>query len=75
MARRSVDFTAVQNAPSKFLLDDGTELTIQLVLMRVIRTDEQLPDGQFKHELQMQTVLDQAAPAGEIDVRKIAGAK
>ena len=72
MARRSVDFTTVQNFPAKFLLDDGTEIVVQLVMMRVYRTDEKLSDGQYKHELQMQTVVDQAAPEGEIDVKNLA---
>lgn len=73
MARRSVDFSTVQNTPAKFLLEDGTEILIQLVMLRIHRTDEKLPDGQFKHELQMQTIMDQAAPEGEIDVRKLTG--
>lgn len=73
--RTSVDFTVVNNPILKFLCDDGTEIDIQMVMMRVVRTDEKLPDGQFRHELQMQQCINQVAPAGEIDVRKLAGEK
>ena len=73
MTKHNVDFTTVTNPMLKFLLEDGTELNIQVVLMRVVRTDQLLPDGQFRHEFQMQTCVDQVAPAGEIDVRKLAG--
>ena len=72
MTRRSVDFSTIQNNRAKFLLDDGTELNVQLVLMRVIRTDERLPDGQWKHEFQSQLCVDQVAPAGEIDIKNLA---
>ena len=71
MARRTVDFTTVSNPMLKFLLEDGTELNIQVVLMRVTRTDEVLPDCQFRHEFQTQVCVDQVAPAGEIDVKKL----
>ena len=71
--RTNVDFSTVNNPMLKFLLDDGTELNIQMVLMRVVRTDEKLPDGQFKHEFQTQLCVDQVAPAGEIDVKSLAG--
>lgn len=73
MARRSVDFTAVNNPMLRFLLEDGIEINVQMVMMRVVRTDEKLPDGQFRHEFQMQQCIDQVAPAGEIDVKKLAG--
>ena len=73
MARRTVDFTAINNPMLRFLLEDGTELNIQVVLMRATRTDELLPDGQLRHEFQLQTLVDQVAPAGEIDVKKLAG--
>lgn len=72
MVRRQVDFTTVNNPMLKFLLDDGTELNVQLVLMRVTRTDEKLPDGQFKHEFQTQICVDQVAPAGVIDIKNLA---
>lgn len=52
----------------KFLLDDGTELNVKCVLMRVIRTDEKLPDGQYRHEFQLQHLVDQIAPEGEINM-------
>lgn len=72
MAKRNVDFSIVNNPMLRFLLDDGTEINVQMVMMRVVRCDEKLPDGQWKHELQMQSVLDQVAPAGEIDVKSLA---
>lgn len=72
MARRNVDFSVVSNPMLKFLLEDGTEINIQMVMMRIVRTDEKLPDGQFRHELAMQQVLDQVEPAGGIDVKKLA---
>lgn len=75
MVRTNVDFTAVTNPMLKFLLEDGTEINVQMVMMRVVRTDEKLPDGQFKHEFQTQMCVDQVAPAGEIDMRKLAGEK
>lgn len=75
MARQNVDFTVINNPILKFLLDDGTELNVQFVLMRVVRCDEKLPDGQWKHEFQSQLCVDQVAPAGEIDVRKLTGGK
>lgn len=75
MARRTVDFTPVNNPMLRFLLEDGTELNIQVVLMRVTRTDELLPCGQFRHEFQLQTLVDQVAPAGEIDVKSLIGEK
>lgn len=71
MARQNVDFTEVSNPMLRFLLDDGTELNIKCCLMRVVRLDEKLPDGQFKHEFQLQTLVDQVAPAGEIDMSKL----
>lgn len=73
MARTSVDFTAVNNPLLRFLLEDGTEINVQMVMMRIVRTDEKLPDGQFRHEFSMQQCIDQVAPAGEIDVKKLAG--
>lgn len=73
MAKQNVDFTAVNNPMLKFLLDDGTEINVQLVVMRIVRCDEKLPDGQWKHEFQTQLCIDQVAPAGEIDVKKLAG--
>lgn len=73
MARQRVDFVVVQNQMSKFLLDDGTEIRVQLVLTNVIRTDEKLPDGQCKHEFQLQPVIEQLPPEGEVNVRKLAG--
>lgn len=72
MARQQVDFTEVSNPILKFLLDDGTELNIKCVLMRVVRTDDKLPDGQYRHEFQLQHVIDQIAPEGEIDIKKLA---
>ena len=75
MARQRVDFTEVSNPMLRFLLDDGTEICIRVVLMGVVRTDETLPDGQPKYELKLQQLIDQSAPAGEIDVRKLAGQK
>lgn len=72
MVRQQVDFSEVSNPMLKFLLDDGTELNIKCVLMRVVRTDEKLPDGQYRHEFQLQHVVDQIAPAGPIDVNKLA---
>lgn len=72
MARQQVDFTEVSNSMLKFLLDDGTELNIKCVLMRVVRTDDKLPDGQYRHEFQLQHVVDQIAPEGPIDVKKLA---
>jgi len=50
----------------RFLLDDGTEIVVKLVLTQVIRTDEKLPDGQCKHEFRMQHIVDQIAPGGDI---------
>lgn len=72
MARQSVDFTTVNNPLLKFLLDDGTEISVQMVMMRVTRTDNKLPDGQYAHEFQLQSVVDQIAPAGPIDMSKLA---
>lgn len=71
MARQNVDFTAVSNPMLKFLLDDGTEINVQMVLMRVVRTDTRLPDGQFAHEFQFQQCVDQIAPAGEINIKTL----
>lgn len=68
MARQQVDFTEINNPLCRFLLDDGTEIAVKLVLMRVVRTDEKLPDGQFRHEFQMQHVVDQVAPENEINM-------
>lgn len=73
MARQQVDFTEVQNPMLKFLLDDGTEINIKLALMRVVRTDDKLPDGQFRHEFNIQHVIDQVAPGGEIDMDQLIG--
>lgn len=73
MARQQVDFSEVNNPMLKFLCDDGTEINVKVVLMRIMRTDDKLPDGQFRHEFQIQHVIDQIAPGGEIDVRKLAG--
>ncbi len=73
MASKNVDFTTINNPMLKWLLDDGTEIHVQMVLMRVVRTDEKLPDGQFRHEFQMQQCINQIAPEGEIDVRELAG--
>ncbi len=71
--RQAVDFTEVQNPMLKFLLDDGTEINVKLALMRVVRTDDKLPDGQFRHEFMFQHMIDQVAPGGEIDVKALAG--
>lgn len=71
MARQNVDFTVVNNPLLKFLLDDGTEINVQMVMMRVTRTDTKLPDGQWVHEFQLQSVVDQIAPEGPIDVKKV----
>jgi hypothetical protein len=75
MPNQRVDFTEVNNPMLRFLLDDGTEICIKVVMMGVVRCDELLPDGQHRHELKMQTLIDQLAPAGEIDVRKLVGSK
>ncbi len=72
MAKQNVDFSVISNPMLKFLMDDGTEINIQMVMMRIVRTDNKLPDGQFTHEFQLQSVVDQIAPAGEIDVKKLA---
>lgn len=71
MARQQVDFTEVHNPMLRFLLDDGTEIRVKLALMRVVRTDERLPDGQFRHEFNIQHMVDQIAPEGEIDVKSL----
>lgn len=68
MARQQVDFSVVNNPLLKFLLDDGTEINVQMVMMRVTRCDEKLPDGQWKHEFMLQSVVDQIAPADEINM-------
>jgi len=73
MANRRVDFTVTQNQPIKILCDDGTEFVIHSVVGQIIRTDGKLPDGQFRHEIRMQQVIDQLAPEGPIDVKKLAG--
>lgn len=75
MAKVNVDFSVVQNSMLKFLLDDGTEINVQMVMMRIVRTDTKLPDGQWMHEFQLQSVVDQVAPAGEIDVKSLAGSQ
>lgn len=72
MARQNVDFSVINNPLLKFLLDDGTEINVQMVMMRMTRTDNRLPDGQFAHEFQLQSVVDQIAPAGPIDVDRLA---
>lgn len=72
MARQNVDFSIVHNPLLKFLLDDGTEINVQMVMMRVTRTDNKLPDGQYAHEFQLQSVVDQIAPAGPIDMKNLA---
>ncbi len=71
--KRAVDFTEVQNPMLRFLLDDGTEINVKLALMRVVRTDERLPDGQFRHEFMFQHMIDQIAPGGEIDIKSLTG--
>lgn len=70
---RQMDFSEVQNPMLKFLLADGTEINVKVVLMRVTRTDNKLPDGQFAHEFQFQHMIDQIAPDGEIDIKSLAG--
>lgn len=70
--RTMVDYTEVHNPMLKFLLEDGTELNVKVALMRVIRTDQKLPDGQFAHEFQFQHMIDQVAPGGEIDIKSLA---
>lgn len=72
MPRQNVDFTVVNNPLLKFLLDDGTEINVQMVMMRVTRTDTRLSDGQWAHEFQLQSVVDQIAPEGPIDVNSLA---
>lgn len=72
MARQQVDFSEINNPLCRFLLDDGTEIAVKLVLMRVVRTDEKLPDGQYRHEFQLQHVVDQIVPEGEIDIKALA---
>lgn len=72
MARQNVDFTVVNNPLLKFLLDDGTEINVQMVMMRVTRTDNRLPDGQWAHEFQLQSVVDQIAPEGPIGMNRLA---
>lgn len=71
----NVSFSEIANPPSRFLLDDGTEIFIKPVLTRVARTDDKLPDGQSRHEFNIQLVIDQIAPAGEIDVKQLIGKK
>ena len=72
MARQQVDFSELSNPLLRFLLDDGTEIAVKVVLMRVVRTDEKLPDGQYRHEFNIQHVIDQIAPEGPIDMKKLA---
>lgn len=67
----NVSFSEIANPPSRFLLDDGTEIFIKPVLTRVVRTDDKLPDGQFRHEFNIQLVIDQTAPADEINIRQL----
>lgn len=67
MARQIVNFTEVNNPLLKFMLEDGTELMVKVALMRVIRTDEKLPDGQFRHEFNFQHMIDQIEPEKKID--------
>lgn len=71
MAYQQVDFSEINNPLCRFLLDDGTEIAVKLVLMRVVRTDKKLSDGQYQHEFQLQHVIDQIAPAGPIDMKKL----
>lgn len=73
MARRRVDFTELNNPLLRFLLEDGTEIRIKLSMMNIVRTDDKLPDGQFRHEFQVQQAIEQLAPEGEIDIKKLAG--
>lgn len=73
MPKQRVDFTEVNNPMLRFLLDDGTEINVKVVIMGIVRCDEQLPDGQLRHEFNIQVLTDQIAPAGPIDVRKLAG--
>lgn len=72
MPRQNVDFSVINNPLLKFLLDDGTEINVQMVMMRVTRTENKLSDGQFAHEFQLQSVVDQVAPAGPIDMNRLA---
>lgn len=72
MAKTNVDFSTIQNNMLKFLLDDGTEINVQMVMMRIVRTDTRLPDGQWAHEFQLQSVINQIEPADEIDIKKLA---
>lgn len=71
MAKHSVAFTEVHNPLLKFLLEDGTEITMKVALMRVTRTDDKLPDGQYRHEFNFQHMIDQTAPEGKIDPAKL----
>lgn len=73
MARQRVDFTVTQNQQVRVLCDDGTEFRIDLVVSAITRTDDKLPDGQPKYELRLQPIIEQLAPEGPIDVRKLAG--
>jgi hypothetical protein len=71
MASQRVDFSELNAPMLKWLLDDGTEIWLKMSLMRVTRTDERLPDGQFRHELSFSQAIEQVAPAGPIDVKKL----
>lgn len=66
-----VSFTEIANPPSRFLLDDGTEIFVKPVVTRIIKTGELLPDGQPRFELKLQLIIDQMAPAGEIDIKQL----
>lgn len=61
-----VDFTVISSAPVKILLDDGTRINIQIVPVRLSKTDQKLPDGQPMYHFQCQQIIDQIAPEGKI---------
>ncbi len=61
-----VDFTVVHNAPMKLLLEDGTMITVQLVPVRLSRTDQLTEDGQPMYMFKMQQVIDQIPPDGRL---------
>lgn len=73
MSRQRVDFTIANNNAIRVLCDDGTEFVINVVVPAIWRTDEKLPDGQPKYEIRLQPTIEQLAPEGPIDVKKLAG--
>jgi hypothetical protein len=60
------DFTVESLGVTKILLEDGTRIKVQVVPVRISKTDKTADDGQPLYLFQFHQTIDQTPPDGKI---------